>query len=149
MIPEYVSAGLTNWIWGSCMPVHLMSLSTDAGQEDHVSMAANVAIRLHDSLPRLAEILAIELALAAQAAALRKEMRCIPSLVHGWYALEASQARLNDVGEAVLAEIEQTFPLVKADRPLADDISRLGAAILAGKIVDAAATAGFVFADQA
>jgi histidine ammonia-lyase len=146
MIPEYVSASLTNWIWGSCMPVHLFSLSTDAGQEDHVSMAANVVTRLHDTLPRLAEVLAIELAYAAQAAALRKQMRCIPSRLHHWHPLEADQLQLNAVGEAILTEVGRIFPLVERDRPMADNISRLGDAVLDGTIIRAAESAGFAFA---
>lgn len=79
MIPEYTSAALTNWIWGACMPNHLFSISTDAGQEDHVSMGTGVAVRLVETLPRLAETLAIELAYATQAAAIRKSMDYIPS----------------------------------------------------------------------
>jgi histidine ammonia-lyase len=70
---------LTNWIWGACMPNHLFSISTDAGQEDHVSMGTGVAVRLLETIPRMAEILAIELAYASQAAAIRKEMDHIPS----------------------------------------------------------------------
>ena len=73
MIAEYTTAGLTNWIWGQSMPSHLMSISTDSGQEDHVSMASNVAMRSFEVADRLAEILAVELAFAAQAAAIRKE----------------------------------------------------------------------------
>jgi len=79
MIPEYVSASLTNVVLGECMPSHLFSLSTAAGQEDHVSMSAGLAVRVYDSLPRLAEILGIELAYAAQAAALRKALPSFPS----------------------------------------------------------------------
>jgi histidine ammonia-lyase len=73
LIPEYVTGGLANWIWGLAMPSHLMSLSTDSGQEDHVSMAANVAMRAHDAAERLSEVLAIELAYGAQAAAIRSK----------------------------------------------------------------------------
>jgi histidine ammonia-lyase len=146
MIPEYVSAGLTNWIWGSCMPVHLFSLSTDAGQEDHVSMAANIVTRLHDTLPRLAEVIAIELAFAAQAAALRKEMRYIPSRLHHWHPLEADDVQLNAVGEAVISEITRTFPLVKRDRALSNNITELGDAVLDGQIMRAAEAAGYCFA---
>ena len=79
MIPEYVSAALTNVIWGAAMPTHLMSISTDAGQEDHVSMSAGLAVRLWGLLPRLAEVLAIELAFAAQGAAIRRQLDHIPS----------------------------------------------------------------------
>jgi histidine ammonia-lyase len=148
MIPEYVSAGLTNWIWGSCMPVHLFSMSTDAGQEDHVSMAANVAVRLHDSLPRLAEIIAIELAFATQAAALRKLMRFIPSKHYHWHPVTADELRLSPVSEAILAEVERHFPLVTHDRALSGDIRRLGEAVLDGSILRAADASGFVFAEQ-
>lgn len=79
MIPEYVSAALTNFIWGASMPSHLFSLSTDAGQEDHVSMSATLACRLIDTLPRLSEILAIELAFGTQAAHIRRHNESIPS----------------------------------------------------------------------
>ena len=79
MIPEYVSASLTNALLGECMPSHLLSLSTAAGQEDHVSMSAGLAVRVYQALPRLAEILGIELAYAAQAAAIRKILPSLPS----------------------------------------------------------------------
>lgn len=79
MIPEYVSAALTNVLWGDAMPSHLFSLSTDAGQEDHVSMSAGLAVRVLDMVPRLAEVLAIELAFGAQGAAIRRESASIPS----------------------------------------------------------------------
>jgi hypothetical protein len=81
MIPEYTSAALTNFIWGACMPSHLFSLSTDAGQEDHVSMSGGLAVRLWETLPRLAEVLAIELAMAGQAAGIRKEIHSIPTKI--------------------------------------------------------------------
>ena len=79
MIPEYVAASLVNTIWGEMMPSHLFSLSTAAGQEDHVSMSAGLAVRLHMLLPRVAEVLGIELAYAAQAAAIRRVLDHIPS----------------------------------------------------------------------
>jgi histidine ammonia-lyase len=149
MIPEYVSAGLTNWIWGSCMPSHLFSLSTDAGQEDHVSMAANVALRVLDNIPRLAEVLAMEFAFAAQAAAIRKEMDHIPSRapdptdpagkrpknIHHWTSAERA---LNPAGEDVLAEVRKVFPTVKRDRYMADELQNLATRILDGTILAAA-----------
>lgn len=81
MIPEYVSAALTNHVWGAAMPSHLFSLSTDAGQEDHVSMAAGLAARAWEMLPRLSELLAIELAYSAQAAAIRRIQQHFPSKI--------------------------------------------------------------------
>lgn len=81
MIPEYTSAALTNYIWGNCMPTHLFSFSTDAGQEDHVSMSAGLAVRVWETIPLLAEVLAIELAMGTQAASIRKTMDYIPSKI--------------------------------------------------------------------
>lgn len=82
MIPEYVSAALTNTLWGMSTPSHLFSISTNAGQEDHVSMSAGLGVRLSDMVPRVAELVAIEFAYAAQAAAIRRETRIIPSKHH-------------------------------------------------------------------
>ncbi|MCC6156533.1 MAG: aromatic amino acid lyase [Deltaproteobacteria bacterium] len=153
MAPEYVAASLTNWLWGQCMPTHLFSISTDAGQEDHVSMAANVAIRAYDALPRLAEALAVELAFAAQAAAIRKRTPWLPSRARtasGEVTLDRHEVpeadrRLCEAGEAVLREIEPVFPVVTVDRPLSADLSALAALVLDGAIERCAARFG-VFA---
>lgn len=82
MIPEYVSASLANVLLGLSNPSHLFSISTNAGQEDHVSMSAGLGVRLLEMLPRLSEVIAIELAYAGQAAAIRKKTRRIPSKHH-------------------------------------------------------------------
>jgi hypothetical protein len=82
MIPEYVSAALTNVIMGLSSPSHLFSISTNAGQEDHVSMSAGLGVRLLDMVPRLAELIGIEFAYASQAAAIRRHNRWIPSKHH-------------------------------------------------------------------
>ena len=140
MIPEYTSAGLTNWLFGQAMPSHLFSLSTDAGQEDHVSMAANVALRVYDSLERLAEVLAIELAFASQAAAIRQHMDHIPSLAPGkkeapW---DPEHRCLNGPGEAALEAIRAVFPIVKEDRYMADELKQLARRVLDGTILRSA-----------
>jgi histidine ammonia-lyase len=79
MIPEYVSAALANALVGLSSPSHLFSISTNAGQEDHVSMSAGIAVRLKDVIARLSEVIAIELAYATQAAAIRRHVKAIPS----------------------------------------------------------------------
>lgn len=79
MIPEYVSAALANALIGLSTPSHLFSISTNAGQEDHVSMSAGIAVRLQEIVARLSEIIAIELSYAAQAAAIRRHTKVIPS----------------------------------------------------------------------
>jgi len=79
MIPEYVSAALSNALLGLSTPSHLFSISTNAGQEDHVSMSAGIAVRVLEMVPRVAEVIGIELAYATQAAAIRRHAKLIPS----------------------------------------------------------------------
>lgn len=141
LMPEYASAGLVNALWGAAMPSHLFSLPTDSGWEDHVSMAANLAWRALDALPRLADQLAIELAYGAQGAAIRKAMRRIPSRAApgGWSGeFAAADMRLSAPAEAALAAIGRHFPTVTADRYLAPDLAALSAAVRAGEIAAAA-----------
>lgn len=154
MIPEYASAALTNWIWGAAMPSHLLSISTDAGQEDHVSMSAPLAVRLWQTLPRAAEVLAIELAFAAQAAAVRKAVPGIPTRIHREqsvnpevyaaddpYLVRWSKAdrKLSPAGEAVVARIARAFPPVKHDRVLGPQLQALAELVERGELVQVAA----------
>lgn len=103
MIAEYTSAALTNFIWGASMPNHLFSLSTDAGQEDHVSMSSTLALKVWETIPRVAEVLAIELAFCAQAAAIRKELSGFPS--KSKFSFEDDQKTKQDI-EALSRKIE-------------------------------------------
>ncbi|WP_054651848.1 HAL/PAL/TAL family ammonia-lyase [Salidesulfovibrio brasiliensis] len=66
MMLEYTSASLTNDIWGKAMPSHLFNISTNSGQEDHVSMGTTLAVRLYRTLPEAASVLAVELAYILQ-----------------------------------------------------------------------------------
>jgi len=79
MMLEYTSAALVNDIWGSLTPSHLFNISTNSGQEDHVSMGASLAIRLLKTIPKAAQVLAIELAYICQAIAIRRILPVIPT----------------------------------------------------------------------
>jgi histidine ammonia-lyase len=132
LIAEYTTAGLCNQIWGMAMPSHLMSLSTDSGQEDHVSMAANVAMRAHDAAARLAQILAIEMAFAAQAERVRAE-----NLKN---AVESEKpAALGRATLGALSKIGEAFPAWApgGDRELTWDVETLAAKVLSGEIAQA------------
>jgi len=129
MISEYSTAGLCNHIWGLAMPSHLMSLSTDSGQEDHVSMAANVAMRAYEAAERLAELFAIELAFASQAEHVRQSEMGQPQAL--------KPATLGKHTQAALEKVQQTFPLVDGDRELSWDLMQLAEKVLSGEIVKA------------
>lgn len=129
LIAEYTTAGLCNQIWGLAMPSHLMSVSTDSGQEDHVSMGANVAIRAYEAAQRLAQILAIELAFASQAELVRAENPA-----------EAKQAvALGRMTPGALSKVREAFPpwVRGGDRELTWDIETLAQRVLSGEIAQA------------
>ena len=125
MIAEYTTAGLCNDIWALAMPSHLMSLSTDSGQEDHVSMAAGVAMRAHEAAERLARILAIEMAFASQAEHVRATNP------------EEKPIALGARTQRALDKVREIFPLVREDRELSSDIERLAEKVLSGEVAKA------------
>lgn len=136
MILEYTNASLCNRIWGLASPTHLMSLSTDSGQEDHVSMAADVAMRAYEAAERLAEMLAIELAFDSQAEYVRqKEM--------GKHPAALAPAALGKRTQAALEKVQAIFPLVTDERELSWDVMTLAEKVLSG---DIAAASGYGFA---
>ncbi len=170
MMPEYSSAALANAIWGEAMPNHLFNISTNSGQEDHVSMGSGLAIRVMKALPKMGHILAIEMAYIVQAAAIRKQLDHIPSRapvyeevkqkladielelqelkipfslnlqVQEQYPIDPEQRKLNPVGEKILAEMTNVFPPVKKDTILSDRLQALAEIISAGEVVDLAAS---------
>ncbi len=124
MMLEYASASLTNDIWGQCMPSHLFNISTNSGQEDHVSMGTGLAVRLFKTLPRAAHVLAIELAYIHQAMAIRKRLSTIPTeaTLPGWVQedLEALKNRMNGHGHGVVfdATVTREHPLTDREKQL-------------------------------
>jgi histidine ammonia-lyase len=61
------------------MPASADSIPTSAMQEDHVSMGWAAARKLRTSLANLAQILAVELVVAARALDLRRPLRPAPA----------------------------------------------------------------------
>ena len=170
LMAEYTTAGLCNQIWGLAMPSHLMSISTDSGQEDHVSMAGNVAMRAYEAGARLAEVQAIELAYASQALLVRARNDGLVTRVLdqnlGAATAAPTQAefggRTRSVGfektwrmsmsaaelaparltAPAIAAIRAAFAPVEGDRELAWDFMALADKVLAG---DIAGATGYAF----
>lgn len=72
MIPQYAAAALVSQNKMYCFNASSDSIVSSNGQEDHVSMGANAAIKLLPLLDNLYAILGVELMNGAQALALRK-----------------------------------------------------------------------------
>jgi len=72
MIPQYTAAALVSKNKELCVPSSVDSIVSSNGQEDHVSMGANAAIKSYKVVNNLYSILAIELITATQALEFRR-----------------------------------------------------------------------------
>lgn len=75
MIPQYTAASIVNQNKQLTMPTSTDSIISCKGQEDHVSMAANGATKLHRIVDNVVRVLAIEALTAAQALDYRRPLR--------------------------------------------------------------------------
>jgi histidine ammonia-lyase len=71
MIPQYTAASLVSQNKQLCTPAAADTIDSSNGQEDHVSMGANSALKLWRILDNAEQVLAIECLTAAQALDLR------------------------------------------------------------------------------
>ena len=120
MIAEVTAAALFAENKQRALPCSIDSTPTSANQEDHVSMAAHAARRLHDMADNLAHIIGIELLVAAQGIELRVQ--------HG------TSAALS----AVIGALRVHVPALENDRYMADDLAKAAAIVAGGVLADAA-----------
>jgi len=119
MIPQYVAASLVSENKVLCHPASVDSIPTSAGQEDHVSMGNAAGLQAWQVLANAERALAIELLAGAQAVEL------LAPLAPG-----AGVA-------AARAFVRSLSPRLRDDRPLADDIEAVAAAIRDGSLAAA------------
>jgi len=75
MIPQYTAASMVSHNKQLSTPSSVDSIESSQGQEDHVSMGANAAVKAYKVMENLERILAIELYNAAQAMDFRRPAR--------------------------------------------------------------------------
>ncbi len=75
MIPQYTAASIVSQNKQLCTPASVDSIESSQGQEDHVSMGANAAVKTYAVVHNLQKILAIELMTAAQAMGFRDHIK--------------------------------------------------------------------------
>jgi len=116
MIAEVTSAALMSENKHLAAPCSVDSTPTSANQEDHVSMAAHGAVRLHRMTANLAVIVAIEWLCAAQAVELRTPLKTSAALTR---AVDALRAEIPALGadRHMAADLDGAAALVKADAP--------------------------------
>lgn len=104
MICQYTAAAIVNRNKILSHPASTDSIVTSAGQEDHVSMAANAGIKLYEVMNNVWKILAIEWMIACQALETRDPPNTSP-LLHEKYTA-----------------YRMHVPALSGDRPLSDEI---------------------------
>ena len=104
MITQYTAAAMVASLRHAATPFAVQSAATSAGQEDHVSMGYEAALRTRRSVALLRGVLAIEVVCAAQAV----EMR---------HPLQAARATAT-----VIASLRKRMPALGADRILSGDL---------------------------
>lgn len=97
MIPQYAAASIVSQNKMYCFAASSDSIVSSNGQEDHVSMGANAATKLHKILDNLEIILGIELLNASQALEFRRPYKSSPII------------------ENVLADYRKEIPFVEED----------------------------------
>jgi histidine ammonia-lyase len=116
MIPQYVAASLVSENKVLCHPASVDSIPTSAGQEDHVSMGNAAGLQAWQVLANAERALAIELLAGAQAVELLAPLAPGPGTA------------------AARAFVRSLSPRLRDDRPLADDIEAVAAAIRDGSL---------------
>jgi histidine ammonia-lyase len=104
MIPQYTAASLVSQNKQLCTPASVDSIVSSNGQEDHVSMGANAALKAYRIVNNVYSILAIELMTAAQALRFRRPQKTSPYL------------------EKMMDTFGQFVPFIEDDRILHNDI---------------------------
>ena len=83
MIAQYTAAAMVVSLRGAATPLAVHSMSTSAGQEDHVSMGWTAAMRTRRSVADLRRVIAVEALCAAQALDLRETLNAAAPLKAG------------------------------------------------------------------
>jgi histidine ammonia-lyase len=105
MITQYTAAAMVVELRVAATPIAVHSVSTSAGQEDHVSMGFTAALRTRRSVENLRRVLAAELLAGAQALQLRAPLKPAPATC------------------AVVASLREVVPPLHDDRVLAGDLA--------------------------
>jgi histidine ammonia-lyase len=111
MIPPYVAAALAADNRGLAAPASIHTVSTCAGQEDHVSMGVTAARKARTSADNLADILGVELLCAAQALEFHLPLRAGLGTAAA-YALIRRHVPARDTDRAMYPDLEAIRDLI-------------------------------------
>ena len=104
MIPQYTAAAIVSMNKQLATPASVDTITSSDGQEDHVSMGANAAVKTYKIVYNIEKVLAIEFMTAMQALDFRKPLKSSPLI------------------EKIKASYRKIVPFYSKDRILYDDI---------------------------
>lgn len=104
MIPQYTAASIVSMNKQLATPASVDTITSSDGQEDHVSMGANAAVKTYKVVYNIEKVLAIEFMTAMQALDFRKPLKSSPLI------------------EQVKADYRKIVPFYEKDRILYNDI---------------------------
>jgi histidine ammonia-lyase len=113
MIAQYTAAGIVSANKQFCTPAVIDSIPSSNGQEDHVSMGANAAVKCHQVVDNVFTVLGIELMCASQALHFRLPAKTSPQL------------------QNVLDRFRQEVSVLSTDRFMQPDIAKAKAFVMA------------------
>ncbi len=123
MIAQVTAAALVSENKIHCHPASVDSIPTSAAREDHVSMGSIAARKLGVVVENVANVLAVELLVAAQGVDQRRPLHPSPAVA------------------AAHAAVRRVVPTLTEDRPLYEDIARIKELLLGGELEQAVTVA--------
>ena len=104
MIPQYTAASIVSMNKQLATPASVDTITSSDGQEDHVSMGANAAVKTYKIVYNIEKVLAIEFMTAMQALDFRKPLKSSPLI------------------EKIKADYRKIVSFYDKDRVIYDDI---------------------------
>jgi len=118
MLAHYTAAAIVNRLRNHAIPASCDSVSTSAGQEDHVSMGWNGCLSLRSAVTDATRVIAIELVCAAEAI----DLRGLPP---------------GPATGAVVSCLRRHIPRMDVDRFVAPDLAMAEALVRSGEVLRA------------
>ena len=106
MIPQYTAASIVSRNKSLCMPSSVDTIDSSNGQEDHVSMGANAAVKMYEVVQNTERVLGIELFAGTQALEFRRPLKS------------------SDILEKVYVSFRDKVPFVKEDEVMYTQIEK-------------------------
>ena len=112
MIPQYTAASIVSRNKSLCMPSSVDTIDSSNGQEDHVSMGANAAVKMFEVVENVERVLGIEIFAGTQALEFRRPAKSSTIIEKVITEFRAKVPFVNN-DEVMYTQIEKSIQFVK------------------------------------